>query len=387
MDERTVSRWFGAVSLVIGGTAVTVGSLFEVTGDDDSARTALSKIAAHQFEQRGLIVADMVAVLMLPAMLYLMRLARKGSPRLAVSGGVLAFAGWLAGLLGLGASDVVFYHAARAGDHAAAVSLLTAVTDDAATSVLVGVFLVGHLLGMLILGVALWRSRVVPLWAALLVGLAPIGHLFVHSAGRLPNAFAYALMTAGMGAAALALLRVANEEWDLPAVSSVSAHDRARSHVLAARRPLADNRSYAARCEELRPGGDRRRGALGGRVDCVGHRRACRVVRLRARRDRRGFPADRPRRGCCCAGGKPQRRWLDPAGRGGRSSAQRACQVVADAAFASGARGVPGPEAFALVSGVAGVFGVPLIGTLGVLLFPDGALPGALAGARVVVRR
>jgi hypothetical protein len=39
----------------------------------------------------------MVAVLMLPAMLYLMRLARKGSPRLAVSGGVLAFVRWLAG--------------------------------------------------------------------------------------------------------------------------------------------------------------------------------------------------------------------------------------------------------------------------------------------------
>jgi signal transduction histidine kinase len=51
------------------------------------------------------------------------------------------------------------------------------------------------------------------------------------------------------------------------------------------------------------------------------------------------------------------------------------CQVVADAAFASGEKGVPGPEAFALVSGVAGVFGVPLVGTLGILLFPDGALP------------
>jgi hypothetical protein len=229
MDDRTVSRWFGAMSLVIGGAAVTVGSLFEVTGDDDSARTALGKIAAHQTDQRGLIVTDMVAVLMLPAMLYLMRLARKGSPRLALSGGVLAFAGWLAGLLGLGASDVIFYHAARADDHAAAVSLLTAVTHDAATSVLLGVFLVGHLLGMLILGVALWRSRAVPLWGAVLVGLAPIGHLFVHSAGRVPNAVAYALMTAGMGAAALSLLRIANEEWDLPSVASVSAHDRAHA--------------------------------------------------------------------------------------------------------------------------------------------------------------
>ena len=51
------------------------------------------------------------------------------------------------------------------------------------------------------------------------------------------------------------------------------------------------------------------------------------------------------------------------------------CQVVADAAFASGEKGVPAPEAFALVSGVAGVLGVPLVGTLGILLFPDGTLP------------
>ena len=94
----------------------------------------------------------------------------------------------------------LFDHAARAHDHAAAVSLITAANDDWATSVLLGVFLVGHLLGMLILGVALWRSRAVPLWAAALVGLAPLAHLLVHSAGRVPNAAAYALMTAGMGA-------------------------------------------------------------------------------------------------------------------------------------------------------------------------------------------
>jgi hypothetical protein len=229
MDARTVSRWFGAASLVVGGAAVTVGSLFEVTGDGDSVRRALAEIAAHQSDQRGLIVTDMVAVLMVPAMLYLMRLARKGSPRLAVSGGALAFAGWLAGLLGVGASDVLFYHAARAHDHAAAVSLLTAVTHDAATVVLLGVFLVCHLLGMLLLGVALWRSRAVPRWGAVLVGVAPTGQLFVHSAGRVPNAVAYGLMAAGMGAAALSLLRVADEEWDLPAVSSVSVHDRAHA--------------------------------------------------------------------------------------------------------------------------------------------------------------
>ena len=53
------------------------GFALRVHGDETSARTALSTIAAHQSAQRGLMVADLVAVLMLPAMLYLMRLARK----------------------------------------------------------------------------------------------------------------------------------------------------------------------------------------------------------------------------------------------------------------------------------------------------------------------
>ena len=81
---------------------------------------------------------------------------------------------------------------------------------------------------MLVLAIALWRSRAVPLWAAGLIGLAPIGHLLVHDAGRLPNVIAYALMTAGMAAAAVSLLRVANEDWDLPAVRHGAAQITAR---------------------------------------------------------------------------------------------------------------------------------------------------------------
>jgi hypothetical protein len=216
MDVRTMSRWFGAASLIIGGAAVTAGTLFEITGDDDSVRVELTKIAAHQSAQRGLMAADLVAVLMLPAVLYLMRLARSGAPRLAVAGGVIAFAGWLGGLLGLGATDIVFYHAARLADRPDAVRLLTAVTDDAASNVLLGVFLVGHILGMLLLGAALWRSRSAPRWAAALVALAPLAHLLLHNAGKAPDAIAYACMTLGLAGCAVSLLRLRDDEWDLP---------------------------------------------------------------------------------------------------------------------------------------------------------------------------
>ncbi len=84
MDVRGVSRRFGAVALVAGPLAVAVGSLFQPYGDNDSVATSLSKVAAHLSEQRALLISDMVATLILPATLYLMRLARGGSPRLAI---------------------------------------------------------------------------------------------------------------------------------------------------------------------------------------------------------------------------------------------------------------------------------------------------------------
>jgi H+/gluconate symporter-like permease len=88
MDIRSVSRRFGAVALVIGPLAVVAGSLFEVSGDDDSVATSLTKIARHQGEQRVLSAVDLIAAFMLPAMLYLTRPSRRGEhPRIARQGG------------------------------------------------------------------------------------------------------------------------------------------------------------------------------------------------------------------------------------------------------------------------------------------------------------
>jgi hypothetical protein len=44
-DFRSVSRSFGAVSLVLGPAAVIIGTLAGSVGDDDSAPSALAKVA------------------------------------------------------------------------------------------------------------------------------------------------------------------------------------------------------------------------------------------------------------------------------------------------------------------------------------------------------
>jgi Domain of unknown function (DUF4386) len=214
MDVRTVTRWFGAASLVVGGVAVAIGTAVQPSSDNDSTSVALAKISRHLSDQRWLILADLFAAFLLPGMLCLMRLARRGAPRLAVAGGSLAFAGWLGGLVGLGSLDIVSYHAAQASNRAGAVALVHAVTNDWTSDVLLAIFLVGQVLGMLLLGAALWRARVAPRWAAVLLGVGPIVLVAVHDSNAL-GAAVNACVAVGMAACAIAVLRTDNENWDL----------------------------------------------------------------------------------------------------------------------------------------------------------------------------
>src|SRR5256885_5020838 len=116
MDIRTVSRFVGAACLVVGPAAVTIGTLTAPVGDGDPPATALAKVTAHPGAQRFTIAVGLFAILLVPAMVYLTRMARRGAPWLATIGGGLAFLGWLAALMSLAALDVVNYHAAQLTD-------------------------------------------------------------------------------------------------------------------------------------------------------------------------------------------------------------------------------------------------------------------------------
>jgi len=222
MDVRDVSRRFGVAALVIGPVGLVLGALFEVAGDDDSVSQSLAKIAAHPGRQRAEIVCDLLVAFMLPAVLYLMRLAGTRAPRLALAGGTIAFAAWLAGLLSLGASDILLDHADRLPERATAISLVHAVTSDPWFVILEAVFIIGHLVGMLLLGVALWRARAVPRWAAALVGLAPVAHLVVHDLSGVVDAAAFALFAIGMAACAVTLARTPEPPAEIPVAETLA---------------------------------------------------------------------------------------------------------------------------------------------------------------------
>ncbi len=86
-------------------------------------------------------------------------------------------------------------------------ALVKAVFNDPGFIAPLAVFLIGHVVGMLLLGIALWRSKAVALWAAALVGLGPIVQFAVDSGPRALGAAAWALVFVGTAACAVALLR------------------------------------------------------------------------------------------------------------------------------------------------------------------------------------
>jgi hypothetical protein len=210
MDVGAVSRRFGAAALVIGPLSLVAGALFQVVSDDDSVSASLAKIAAHPSGERAAVVCDLLTAFMVPAVLYLMRLAGPRAPRLTLIGGAVTFAAFLGGLISVGASDLLYDHAAQSPDRASAVSLVHAVTGDAAFTIPAFLFIVGHMLGLLLLGIALWRSRAVPRWAAALVGVASLAQVPVHDSG-VGSAAAYGLLLIGMAACAVTLLRTPAE--------------------------------------------------------------------------------------------------------------------------------------------------------------------------------
>jgi hypothetical protein len=146
------------------------------------------------------------AILLIPGLFAVSKVARWGRPALGLVGMVLAFV--LALPLG-GNSDDVIYAAHKSGlDTTITTRLMDTYTNDLPVSVLGFAFFVA-LLGLLLLGVAALLGRSAAPWAAVTLIVAPIliPIPWFTGLGNIVAAVAWLALTAGMGGVALSLLR------------------------------------------------------------------------------------------------------------------------------------------------------------------------------------
>ncbi|TYK42775.1 hypothetical protein [Actinomadura decatromicini] len=199
-----------ALLVPVGPLAVAVlRAVLPYSTTDGSAELA-AKTSAHQGAQGAVLWLGLIALLTLvPGTIAIGLQAVRRSPRLGTAGLVLAVAGF-SSLYAVGLSDHVALSAARSGlasaDTARLLDDLQSLPPVAVGSVL---FVAGHILGVVLLGVALWRGRVVPAWAGIaLIASQPLHAVF---AVALPNAtldgLAWGLTAVGFAAAAPAVVR------------------------------------------------------------------------------------------------------------------------------------------------------------------------------------
>jgi hypothetical protein len=218
VETRTYLGWRGrtllALLLPIGPAAIAVLRYVLPYDTTNSSSQVAREVAAHQAAQNAVVWLGFVAMLTLvPAVLAVGKVARGESPRLAAIGVTLLVPGYL--VLGwLVVSDAALLFAVREGLPADVTAEIYEKLHPG-TVVAAVVFVIGHVIGTVLLGCALLRGTTIPRWAAIAVLVSQPLHFVaavIVSSHELDLA-AWGLNAVGFGAVAMAMLRMTDEEW------------------------------------------------------------------------------------------------------------------------------------------------------------------------------
>jgi len=215
-------RLFFAASIVLGTAAILVAAFANPPyyGSSQGIASAVATNATDSdlMDQTHL-VAQLIAAYLLPlAFLTMAWLANRRSPWLASIGAFISLLGFLPLALYVG-QDSLFYDIARWGSSPQFVDLAQRWNNDGIMAYYGIVFGVGTVFGPTLIGLALWRSRAIPVWAAICLTLSRLPVLlFPFVPYHVETAIVLAgvvLLFIGSLPAALAVLRVPRNESQL----------------------------------------------------------------------------------------------------------------------------------------------------------------------------
>jgi hypothetical protein len=206
----TVRRIGLAAMLVVGPLCLTILSANPTYQSDDDAATIAAKVAQHQTAQTvSLCLALIAAVTLVPGVIAIGLLAARHAPRLGTWGMALTVIAF-SFILALTVTDVTALAGAQSGIGLDATTrLLEEMNASVPLALALTAFVVGHVIGLVLLGAALLKGRVVPPWAAwALIISAPLHVVFaVVVTPDALDAASWALTTVGFAGAAAAVAR------------------------------------------------------------------------------------------------------------------------------------------------------------------------------------
>jgi len=204
----TLTRWLVPVLMPVGPAAVALLRYLLPYSTTEDSQAAVAAVYADPGRQSVVLWLGLVAVLTLvPGVYGVVGLLRPLAPRLTAAVALLLVPAYLA--LGvLMSADITVWLAADNGvDQQTTLVLWEGLHP--AVGVAGGLFVLGHVSGTVLLGVGMWRTRVVPRWVAVATAISQPLHFVAAVVWPSPplDLFAWSLTALGMGYAAAALLR------------------------------------------------------------------------------------------------------------------------------------------------------------------------------------
>lgn len=217
------------VAMIATAPVVLVSVAIKPSDDSSQAGDVLANLSSHAAAMEASLALGLVAIaLLIPATLGLLRIAQQRSPILALVGASLTLLGWVAltGQQVLGEATLVM---ATSPDRAAMAALYDQIGNSNLITVVQVMFIVGHVVGIAILGIAVARSQVAPMWIGIVLVVSGPLHFLAHGLNLGPlDLGAFALLVLGYAAGGVVLIRMKGETANnvfsqAPAVASVQA--------------------------------------------------------------------------------------------------------------------------------------------------------------------
>lgn len=212
-DTRRCRRILAAVLMPVGPAAVAVLRLF---AQDDTVIG--ERIAADPGAQWGWAVLGWVALFtLLPGTYAALHVVRRHEPVLTAWTAALLVPGYL-GMTALGAMEASAWAGLQIGLTPVQASRLADQTMGSPTVLVPGlIFVFGHIVGTILLGIVAIRARFMPVWFGVVFAASQVVHL-IATIGGLPwlDFLGWGITAIGMGLLGWRALRMSDDEWDLP---------------------------------------------------------------------------------------------------------------------------------------------------------------------------
>lgn len=219
-DARTVWRTLLAIAGPPLALYVAIARFLLPYDMSDAPEVIFDKLVDHPgFTMITMWIAVLLAPTCIAGVVAVGWLSRRRVPILTTIGLILAVLGYTCLAVGnsFGELSTALVASHPEFDRATAYALGAGLELGPVSNLTGTLFVFGHLIGTTILGLALWRSRTVPSWAALLLAFSQPVHLASVMLGSRPlDLVGWGGTAVGFAAAGWALLQMENDDFDLP---------------------------------------------------------------------------------------------------------------------------------------------------------------------------